>query len=128
MTHVLILFSDRQLAVHTSDYLKLKGYKVSAHTDPQQAITAADAQPPAVVVIDLLLANRSGVEFLYELRSYPEWQGIPVIITGYQQASDVRLFRPAFDQLNVASYLPAPLTSLARLEQEIRSLSQPVAA
>jgi len=126
MNHILILSGDRQLAGHTADYLKLKGYQVTAHTDPQHAITTADTRLPALAVIDLLLAGRSGVEFLYELRSYPEWRDIPVIITGHQHPADIRPFKPAFDQLNVSSYLPTPLTSLAQLEQEIRSLLQPV--
>lgn len=127
MNHILILCGDRQLAGRTADYLRLKGYRVTAHTDPQHAITTADNQPPALAVIDLLLAGRSGVEFLYELRSYPEWQDIPVIITGHQYPDDIRPFKPAFDQLNVSSYLPTPLTSLPQLEQEIRNLLQPAA-
>lgn len=128
MTRVLILSGDRQLGAHMASYLKLKGYKASAHTNPQQAIMAADSELPALAVIDLLLAGRSGIEFLYELRSYPEWQGIPVIITGHQHQADIQAFMPALSQLNVARYLPIPTTSLAQVEQEIQNLLQPIPA
>ena len=117
-----ILSGDRQLAGHTASYLRLKGYQASAYTDPQQAVSAADSQPPDAVLIDLLLAGRSGVEFLYELRSYPEWQNIPVIISGYQLPGDLQPFKTAFDQLNVSAYLPAGAASLAGLERQLQAV------
>lgn len=128
MTRVLILSSDRRLGGQAAAYLKSKGYEARAHTEPQQAISAANTQPPDIAVIDLLLAGRSGVEFLYELRSYPEWQNIPVILSGNQQPADISPFRDAFDLLGVSAYLPAPLTSLAILEQHIRSFLRPATA
>lgn len=125
--HILILGSDRQLTTQRAAYLKLKGYKVTAHVDPQHAISLADTRPPALVIIDLLLAGRSGIEFLYELRSYPEWLNIPVIITGQQSLAEVQPFGAAFAELGVSSYLPTAWTSLAQLEQVISGLLQPVA-
>jgi CheY-like chemotaxis protein len=120
--NILLLYSDRQIAGNTSDYLRLKGHSVRTHFHPQDAITSADQNPPDLIILGLALADRSGIEFLYELRSYPEWQAIPVIVTGGPRLADIQLYLPAFDQLNVSKYLTEGLTSLPRLEREAAQL------
>jgi len=119
---ILLLSSDRQLSRNTAAFLKLKGYNVSIYSDPQQAVVAADSIKPHLAVVDLALASRSGIEFLYELRSYPDWQSIPVIIMGNQHLLDIEPYLEAFTQLNISQYLSRPLTSLQKLEQEVERL------
>jgi DNA-binding response OmpR family regulator len=121
MSRILILSSDRQISRHTASFLESKGYQVSVHSDPQQAITDTDGSHPDLVITDLLLAGRSGAEFLYELRSYPEWQAIPVIITGVQSATEISNYLPAFGELK-AVYLPMPTTSYTELAEHVQSL------
>jgi DNA-binding response OmpR family regulator len=123
MTKILLLQSDDQLAANTTAYLKRKGFDVSAHKDPQAAVAEADANLPDIVILDLSLAGRTGVEFLYELRSYPDWQAIPAIITGSLTIQHVQPYLDSFNQLDVAVYLPRQTTSLARLAQEVSRLS-----
>lgn len=126
MPRVLILFNDRQLAKRAGEYLKIKGYDTDIHTDPQQAILAADTNLFDIAVVDINLAGRSGIEFLYELRSYREWQEIPVIVVGLARLGEIQDFLPSLGQLNVAQYLPLALTPLPRLEAKISRLLQPV--
>jgi DNA-binding response OmpR family regulator len=127
MTKILLLQSDDQLAANSATYLKHKGFDVSVHKDPQMAVAEADVNLPDIVIIDLSLAGRSGVEFLYELRSYPDWQAIPAIITGNLTMQHVQPYLDSFNQLDVAVYLPRQSTSLERLTEEIIRLS-PVTA
>jgi CheY-like chemotaxis protein len=128
MSRILLLQSDDQLATNSAAYLKHKGFAVSIHKDPQTAVAETDKKLPDVVILDLSLAGRSGVEFLYELRSYPDWQSIPVIVTGNLTLRHIQPFLDSFNQLNVSVYLPRQVTSLSRLTQEILKLTQPVAA
>ncbi|HET7528868.1 MAG TPA: response regulator, partial [Candidatus Saccharimonadales bacterium] len=86
---IFILSSDRQMARNTASYLKLKGYSVHTFCDPQEAIVGADTTRPDLAIIELSLAGRSGIEFLYELRSYPDWQSLPVIVLGHQHLADI---------------------------------------
>lgn len=122
MHRVLILFNDRQLAKRAGQFLKLKGFDTNIHTDPQKAILAADTTSFDIAVVDISLAGRTGIEFLYELRSYREWQEIPVIAVGSARLSEIQDFLPSLGQLNVTQYLPMALTSLPKLEAKISHL------
>ena len=115
--------ADRQLARNASDYLSRRGCRVEIHSGPQQAVSAADKQKPDVIVLDLSLAGRSGVEFLYELRSYPDWQRIPVIAAGRLTPEELEAYQPALAQLGISAYLPKRFTPLSMLADEIRRLA-----
>lgn len=122
MANILLLQTDDQLAESSARYLKLKGHRVSIHKDPQTAVMQADASRPDAIVLELMLAGRSGAEFLYELRSYPDWQDIPVIVTGNLFLSQIETFLESFNHLNVSSYLTRQTTGLSKLAAEIDSL------
>ncbi|MGH7156647.1 MAG: response regulator transcription factor [Candidatus Saccharimonadales bacterium] len=127
MAKVLLIETDRQLAKNIQGYLKLAGHSIQIHSDLQTAITSADTQSPDIIVLDLWLAGRSGIEFLYELRSYPDWQNVPVIVTGKLSQDELALYDLAFQQLNVASYLPKHAT-ISELASQIGQLLQPANA
>jgi len=126
VARVLLLESDRQLAKCIKAFMATAGYSTNAYTDPQAAILAADNNWPDLIILDLQLAGRSGIEFLYELRSYPEWQTIPVIITGRLSHQELTAYSDSFKQLNVGAYLHRPAMSLAGLLQQVRELLHPV--
>lgn len=126
MAKVLLIETDRQLAKNIKNYLQLAGHTANNHSDLQTAITAADGDRPDIIVLDLWLAGRSGIEFLYELRSYPDWQAMPVIVTGKLSQDELAGYANAFEQLNVDNYLPkhAPISELL---QQIDKLLQSTA-
>jgi len=121
--NILLLEPDKVLARQIKDYFAYANHVVSAHSDPQAAIADADVQVPQVVITDLQLAGRSGVEFLYEFRSYPDWQAIPVILTSNLHAEETKQYMETFRELNVSACLYKPVTSLEQLlEATERSL------
>lgn len=124
MPRVLLLLNDRQLVRQAGEFLSLKGLEADIHTDPQKAVSAADKNSPDIAVVDINLAARSGIEFLYELRSYQEWQKLPVIVIGLARLNELEDFLPAFRQLEVTQYLTWALTPLHRLEAEISRILQ----
>jgi DNA-binding response OmpR family regulator len=101
MAQILLLETDRQLAKSLKDYFGRAGHSLVCYSDPQQAVVAADRRQPQVIILDLMLAGRSGIEFLYELRSYPE--------------------------LGVSKYLHRQTTSLPQLLAEAQKLLVPAA-
>jgi CheY-like chemotaxis protein len=120
MADVLLMETDHILAKNLSKYLKNLGHNVSWHVEPQAAINYADQHCPDVIILDLLLANnRSGIEFLYEFRSYPEWQDLPVIIFSHVAAENLKDCLESLQQLNVAAHRYKPTTSLSELAQTI---------
>jgi DNA-binding response OmpR family regulator len=101
MRTVLLLEPDGLLADSISRYFAGADYKVQAHSDPQAAVTQADKQRPDVVITELQLAGRSGVEFLYEFRSL--------------HIEDISAYQNVFSELNIQAYLYKPATSLKQL-------------
>ena len=120
--HVLILEPDRVLAGQMASYFELAGHTTALHPDPQAAVNSIDKQRPNVIITELELAGRSGVEFLYELRSYPEWLDIPVIIYSGLPADQASAYQPIFTQLNIKAYLPKNVIGLAELTDQVNSL------
>lgn len=80
MSHVLLLEPNTLLAHTYSEALAYAGFTVAVAAGAQQGIHSADEHCPDVIVLELQLPRHNGVEFLHELRSYAEWQRIPVII------------------------------------------------
>ncbi|HEX2558258.1 MAG TPA: response regulator [Nitrososphaera sp.] len=119
MAQVLLIETDHLLGKNLSGYLKKSGHKVNWQVDPQSAIDKADDERPDVIILDLVLASRSGIEFLYEFRSYPDWQDLPVIFYSNISADEVQDCLDAFEQLNVAAYHYKPTTSMAKLAHSL---------
>jgi len=129
MASILLIETDHILAKNLVKFLGDKGHKVVWRVDPQEAIVRADQALPDVIILDIFLANRrSGIEFLYELRSYPEWQQLPVVIFSYVAAENLKNCLESLQQLNVSAYRYKPTTSLTELAQTIDQVLQPVSA
>lgn len=116
MARILLIEPDRVLAETYRQCLELTGQTVVPCASAQAAILAADQQQPDVVVLELQLIEHSGIEFLYEFRSYPDWQHIPVVVHTHvppvEFANSGQLLR---EELGVAAYLYKPVTSLKKL-------------
>jgi DNA-binding response OmpR family regulator len=128
MAEVLLLDTDRQFSKNLAKYLIGEGHGVSTYVEPQQAILGVDKKRPNVIMLDLVLASRSGIEFLYELRSYPEWQDIPVLVVGRLTHDEVLSFQPAFHELNVSDYLNRATISLNGIKDKVEQVLMPATA
>lgn len=117
MAHVLILEPDRLLAGSLKAYFANGNHTVAVHGDPQQAVLAADSRRPALVISELQLAGRSGAEFLYEFRSYPDWQAIPIIVYTNLRPEQVSVYADVLAELEIAACLHKSQTGLAQLRQ-----------
>ena len=116
MAQILLIDPDHLLAETYRVALAAIGHKVTARAGAQAAITAADRAKPDLVILELQLIEHSGVEFLYEFRSYPEWQNIPVVVqTGVPPAEFADNWQLLKDGLGVNTYLYKPQTSLRQL-------------
>lgn len=122
MVHVLLVEPDKQLATMYARGLRAAGFAVAVAHTAQQAIHAADDQCPDVVVLELQMAAHNGVEFLYEFRSYAEWQAVPVLICTVVPEDVAQIDAASRQLLGIAGYLYKPTCSLAKLEQTIRQL------
>lgn len=89
------------------------GHAVTVCASAQSAIFAADDETPDVVVLELQLIEHSGIEFLYEFRSYPEWQAIPALVLSHVPPAEFSTSRQVLSgELGVRGYHYKPQTSL----------------
>jgi CheY-like chemotaxis protein len=56
------------------------GFRTACYTDGRAALQALKTLRPAAIILDLLMPNLDGVQFLARLREAPESAGIPVFI------------------------------------------------
>lgn len=116
MAQILLIEPDRMLARTYFDALTHAGHEVQTRATAQAGIHCADNIRPDVVILELQLVAHSGIEFLYEFRSYPDWQAIPVVvITNVPAREFAGSWKLMHDQLTVSQYLYKPLTSLQNL-------------
>lgn len=128
MATLLLMEPDRLLADTYAQALKQAGHQVVWQTDAQAALADLDAQPIDLVILELQLANHNGVELLHEIRSYPDWDQIPVLLHTMVAQSHPGLGRAFWPQLGIAGYLYKPQTNLVKLAQTVDRLLAPIVA
>lgn len=126
--HILLLEPDNLLAASLSRYLTGAGHSVDWHSHPQNAISSADKKTPQAVITELHLAGRSGVEFLYEFRSYPEWQSLPAVVQSSLRPEEAVVYKEIFEELNITSYFYKPVTAMSQLLEALQLAPQPLKA
>jgi DNA-binding response OmpR family regulator len=126
VAHIILIEPDRQLAETYVAACAQAGHSVVPCASAQAAVLAADQRRPDVVLVELQLVEHSGIEFLYEFRSYTEWQAVPLIIHSHVPPSEFvsnwQLFKR---QLNISHYLYKPQTTLHHLLKTIDQVLQP---
>ena len=113
--HVLYVEPDSVLARTYEQALQHGGYTTASAASAQEAIDKADAQKPDLIVLELQMTGHDGIEFLHELRSYPEWADIPVIVNTNLPPAVLGAVELALGELGVVERLYKPSTSLQKL-------------
>ena len=76
---ILLVDDDRDFLEQNRGVLAASGYRVSCFSDPQEALQAAEREPPDLVVSDLMMkALDSGFTLAREVKS--RWARVPVIL------------------------------------------------
>lgn len=128
MAHIILIEPDRLLAKMYLQAMTGVGHTVRVCASAQTAVFCADEHRPDIIVTELQLVGHSGIEFLYEFRSYPEWQKIPVVVVSNVPAGEFRgSWRLLREQLGVAAYHYKPLMSLRTLLASINDTLVPLA-
>jgi CheY-like chemotaxis protein len=78
--YVLIVEDDVQLAFGVSRRLQAAGYATQTADDGEQGVAAASAQPPDVILMDVMMPRMDGLTALRQLRADQRTRDIPVIM------------------------------------------------
>lgn len=122
MPRILILEPNRLLAEMYCRALEHVGYDTISVASGQAAVDSADETTPDLIVLELQLPAHNGFEFLYEFRSYTDWQRVPVIINTNIPLSTIgSVAESLFSELGIRAWHYKPETNLQLL---IRSVSE----
>lgn len=75
--HVLIVEDEPKLAALLTDYLQAAGYATDTLADGREVSAAVKATAPDLVLLDLMLPGKDGLEVCRELRSFSD---VPIIM------------------------------------------------
>lgn len=120
MISILLIEPDAALAAVYKTALTSSDMSVVLAMHAADAIAAADTKTPDLVLLELQLAGHSGVEFLYEFRSYAEWQMTPIILLTNVNQRALALSPQQQTSLGIARYLYKPSTSLHQLQTTVK--------
>jgi CheY-like chemotaxis protein len=89
--HALVVEDDPHQRDLVLRMLEKEGWESEFVANGAEALEAVAARQPAIILLDLLMAEMDGFEFLTHLRANADWKLIPVVvITSMDLTSDVR--------------------------------------
>ena len=125
MPDILVIDDDRKLVDLVRDYLKPQGFAVRAAHDGALGLQEALAEPPDLVVLDLMLPGLDGLEVCRRLR---EQSAVPVLMLTARGDDTDRIVGL---ELGADDYLPKPFNPrelLARIRAVLRRADRPAEA
>lgn len=105
---ILIIEDDPDLADMYMLQLTGVGYRVMTAPSAQAALDVLDKQSIDLILLDVLLPNSNGFAILHELRSYPDWRDIPVVMLSNVTLAEVGVSKGLLKELGVYAYLEKP--------------------
>jgi two-component system phosphate regulon response regulator PhoB len=125
---VLVVDDERDITALVAYHLAKAGYRVTTATTGPAALDAARAEPPDLVVLDLMLPGRSGYEVLEELRRREETRNVGVILLTARQgeADRIKGLTSGADDYLTKPFSPEEL--VLRVAAVLRRLRSPAAA
>ena len=120
--NILLVEPDRILGQAMQTALEAFGYNVARQPNAQVALDELDRAMPDLVIVELQLGLHNGIEFLYEMRSYTEWQHIPAIVHTLNAKAQDPAFSKAFEGLGVQAVLYKPRTTTSQLIRMVKQL------
>jgi DNA-binding response OmpR family regulator len=106
---ILIADDDVNLVKVVADRLRAAGYDVATAGEADQAIEAARAERPDLILMDINMPAGGGYAVLDNLRKFPETSHIPVIIFSGQDPEEI--IKKTVENLRVADYIFKPFRS-----------------
>jgi len=114
---VLIVEDDPFMTQLLSEELSRQGFHVILATDGEAAIAKFSAERPDVLVVDILLPLKSGLEALGEIRLLPGGDKVPAIILSNLEE---QVYRAEAEKLGVKAYLVKAKTELTEVAAKVK--------
>jgi len=118
-TRVLIVEDERHIIESLSFVLESEGFEVDSELDGEAALRRLRADPPDVLVLDVMLPKMNGLEVLKLVKADPALRAIPVVIlTAKGRQQDRRMA----EEIGVDAFMTKPFSN-AEVVQVIRRVA-----
>ena len=109
---ILIVDDEPDVVAYFSGILERAGFNVITASNGREALEQVKEKKPDFISLDLVMPEKSGIKFLYELRKNREWSRIPIMIVTAHARDD--LGRSDFDEIFSGKTMTGPLTYLEK--------------
>ena len=115
----IVLIEDEQHIAEALHFLfTQQGWKVAMHNDGATALDLIRSEAPDLVVLDIMILNKSGLDVLREMRESKDIADIPVLmLTAKGQANN----RMAAELAGATQFMTKPFSN-AELIETVRAL------
>lgn len=108
-TRVLIVEDERHIIESLSFVLETEGFEVTSELDGEAGLRRLRADPPDVLILDVMLPKMNGLEVLKLVRADPRLRELPVVIlTAKGRAQD----RRRAEEIGVDAFMTKPFSNL----------------
>lgn len=108
---ILIVDDDEDVILFLSTVLQDRGYEAIHAMDGKRGLEVAKAESPALILLDLMMPQKSGISLLADLKKDSKLKEIPVImITGVsgETGIDLELFFRKDEETSMETMPPRP--------------------
>ena len=87
---VLVVEDEEDIRELVSYHLLKEGYQVAGVASGEEALATATAQPPDLILLDLMLPDLDGLTVCQRLRAEPRTKAVPIVmLTAKGEESDI---------------------------------------
>ena len=110
---VLLIEDEPNIIEAIRFILSRDGWRVDTHSDGRTALDTIRSRGPDVVILDVMLPNRSGYDILHDLREDTDLTDLPVLmLTARGQKKD----RELAEKLGATRFMTKPFANTEILE------------
>ena len=116
---VLLIEDEPNIIEAIRFILSRDGWAVDVHSDGATALEAVARRNPDLIILDVMLPNKSGYDILADLRAAPETKALPVLmLTARGQSKD----REMAERYGASRFMTKPFSN-AEMLSSVRELA-----
>lgn len=117
---IFIIDDEPDLVKIATDLLVAEGYHVSSATHPDEGVAKIRANPPDLILLDIRMPDKDGIQVCKELKNDPKTKSVPIMMISVKaDETDVVLGL----EMGAEDYVPKPYRKrelLARVKTVLR--------
>ena len=100
--YILVIDDDASICELISEILTDEGYEVTAARDPGRALAMIEQRPPALILLDLSVADQNAGELVAAIRRLPGPTSSIIVVSGHTNVGQ------RAEEVGADGYLPKP--------------------